>query len=117
MPKYNCSKCNRTFDYTEKDLQPLSGVEMAICAKEGLDIGSTAKLVCPFCDTAVLLQGAGRPKQTSTRTLSMAGRDYPIYTSLQDVGVSAARGNRCGYETTFKAIPSNHNENSACCQR
>jgi hypothetical protein len=84
---------------------------MAICAKEGLDIGTTAKLVCPFCDTAVLLQGAvARPQAAARQTLSMAGRDYPLYTSLRDVGVSASRKARCGYHTTFKNIVSDHKQ-------
>lgn len=105
MTSRTCKSCNRVFDFDESDIEPLSSVEMAICVKEGLDLERTVKIVCPFCDTPSLVQLDQPTAAAPSQTLSMAGRDFAVFTSTRDMGGYVSQNRRCGYITSFAKIP------------
>ena len=54
MYHYHCDQCHKSVNVSDRDLQPLSGVDKALCAKHGMDFTAMTKLTCPGCNQVAL---------------------------------------------------------------
>jgi hypothetical protein len=105
MSSIKCRKCERKFDFDERDFQPLSSKDKTQASLEKLDLGKTVKLVCPFCDTSMIIEINKSVSASPIKTASMAGRNYTICDNLRDMGESVRENQRSVYTTTFGRIP------------
>lgn len=110
MSAHTCGNCKRRFEVSERDFTPLSGVEMAICIKENLDPEKTMKIVCPFCDTPMLVQVEKRVPASSGATMNMGDRSYASVTSINEMASHVGRKERCVIKTTFGNLPTEINQ-------